>query len=239
MADTENDQTATEPWEGYDDASAEELIEAAGRKRSADVLQGAIDYEKASKDRVTVIDALTARLGEVGDGDADDSDDEPPTEVEASKGQPGEIRKGDVVTPASAEDTSARETTGQVAAQETQERIERTEETNEKAAKAQAEGGTTPPSVRPVGPAYAAENRQDRIEVAGHQYRVSEDVEPDPNYVFDTEAALDAQLVDHVAVASSAAGLFLEIDGQWFRFDRDLSQAVAGQIRAGMVAVHY
>lgn len=238
MADTEQDQI-TEPWDGYDDASAEELIDAAGRKRSAEVLQGAIDYEKAHKDRVTVVEAFTERLSEV-DGDEGGADsDEPAAGVEPSKGQPGEIRKGDAVTPAGAEDTSARKTTGQIAAAEDQERVARANETNEKAAKAAVESGTTPLPVSPVGPAYALGNRQDRVEVAGHQYRVSDDVEADPGYVFDTKAALDAPLVDHFAVASSTAGLLLEIDGRRFRLDRETSVAFAAQVRSGMVAVHY
>jgi hypothetical protein len=247
MTDTPQDLTA--PWDGYDDAPADELIDAATRKRSEDRLHDAVEYEKANKNRVTVIDAFEARLSEL-DGDDDSGTDDtsggqtsddtnPRGDVPASKGQPGEIRKGDAVTPAGAEDTSSRKTTGQIAAQESQERQQRDGETLTKAEKAAAEGGVTPLAPTRVGPVYAAENRQDRIELAGQQTRVAEDVDPDPNYAFDTDAALEAPLVDHVAVASSTAGLFLEIDGQRFRFDRDLSIALANAVRSGMVAVHY
>jgi hypothetical protein len=234
MAD-DQDTAVAEPWDGYDDASAEELIDAAGRKRSAEKLQEAIEYESAGKDRVTVIEAFEARVDALNDEPVGADVHPADSDEWATEGQ---------FVPDSAEleggqDTSKRKTSGQIAAQEDQERIEQREETNEKAAKAETEGGVTPTPVAPVRPVYAAENRQDRVELAGHQYRVSDDVEPDPAYVFDTQAAIDSPLVDHVAMASSASGFYLEIDGKPFHFDRDLSLALAQFARASLVALHY
>lgn len=61
-----DDPTASAPWAGYDDASAAELIEAAGRKRSVERLQRAVAYERAHGDRSTVIAAFEARAAELG-----------------------------------------------------------------------------------------------------------------------------------------------------------------------------
>lgn len=123
--------------------------------------------------------------------------------------------------------TGDRKGTGEIAAEETKQRRAQRGETNKKAEKAAAEGGVTPSPVPGVQPVYAAENRQDRIELVGHQYRDGEDVEPDPGYVFDAVKAKDkATIVDHVAVAGSTEGLYVEVNGKTYFFDVELGLAL-------------
>lgn len=225
MADTEQD--TKEPWDGYDDASADELIDAAGRKRSAELLVAAVAYEKANKDRVTVVEAFEARVDALNaDADAGDrqGEAEPAAEPELAPDVTDE------------QDTSGRKTSGQIAAQQAADREQQRPEINAKADKAAAEGGVTPtPS---PGPVYAKENRQDRVELAGHEYRVDDDVEPDPAYRFDLEAALQAPLVNHIAVAAGTEGMYLEIDGRYHRLDVQSSVALARLTQAASVPLN-
>lgn len=64
-ADGDGDKQPGEPWSGYDDAPADELKDTISRKRSADQLRAAIAFEKANKDRSTVVAAAEARLAEL------------------------------------------------------------------------------------------------------------------------------------------------------------------------------
>lgn len=66
--------------------------------------------------------------------------------------------------------------------------------------------------------------RQDVFAVAGHQYR--DNAESDPGYAFDTAKALDGEPVEHLAVAATTDGLFIEIDGNHYRLDVQLALAL-------------
>lgn len=156
------------------------------------------------------------------------------TGTEASQ-EPNQAAPGD--DPATPE--SEQKDTGQLAAAEDGQREAARAETNEKAEKAESEGGATPQPVGSPSPVYAEENRQDRIVVAGHQYRDGEDVEIDPAYSFDLEEAKEAPTVDHIAVAADTNSLYLVIDGTVRRLDVNLALALNRLVAAGAVALNY
>lgn len=153
----------------------------------------------------------------------------------AKKDTPGSGTKTDTSGNAATDQKSDRKDSGQKGAAEDKVRKDQIQAGLEKAAKHAAETGTPAPVV--------VEPVQDRAEVVGDESR---DVTRDPDYepgagtlpqhevfVFDRDAKTTR--VDHIAVASTANGLVLELDGKYYGFDTQLAAALRRLVSAGAV----
>jgi hypothetical protein len=154
----------------------------------------------------------------------------------AKKDTPGSGTSTDTSGKASTDRKSDRKDSGQKGAAEDKVRKQQIEEGLEKAAKhAEETGAAVPVIVSPV---------QDRPTFVGDEHR---DETHDPGFeppadgtlrqheAFDFDYAFKGKQVDHIAVASTANVLVLEIDGTYYTFDAQLAGALRRLVQAGAV----
>jgi hypothetical protein len=123
-----------------------------------------------------------------------------------------------------------RKGSGELATEEAAVRKTQTAAQQEKAVKAAAEQGLPEPA--------SEENRQDVLIVAGHELRHGAEIdEKAPPFAFDPDA--EATPVDHLAVASNAQELRLELDGKYFTFDVQQAVALNRLVAAGAVSLNF
>lgn len=154
----------------------------------------------------------------------------------SKKDTPGSGTSTDTSGKAATDQKSDRKDSGQKGAAEDKQRREQIDASLEKAAKHAEEHRTAAPVV--ITPPL------DRAEFVGDEHRdVTHDPGFEPNedgtlpqhevFVFDHDAK--TKQVDHIAVASRANELVLEVDGTYYSFDAQLAAALRRLVSAGAV----